>query len=455
MVGQGVDECGVIMSDQSLKAKTIGDVIAKMDGREPLDRSERRVQWNQFYTDSKRREIPTMITSFTKKSRGYKTLFGGHSGNGKSTELSRFKEDPKISERFTLISFDVSDILNPDDLEIVELLLVIFLEVCENAKKNQMQINDDLSKRFEKMVGYFHKTLEISSESKKSFRTVLDIKPSMINRIKAEYDFRNTIRETYRPRLNELIILINDLLQVLTELFNSERTPMIIVDGLDRMSVKKARKLFVEDGQNIALIKNASMLLTIPISLIHTNDHGLIEGTIGPITVFKNLSLKTRKGQEDEETVRNKNILKDFVSRRMELSLIDPEALDLAIGYSGGVFRTLMDLISFAAVLAETFENKKITTEDMKESVKEAKTKKSRPLIRKHWEMLDEVKKNKGFRYSGLEEEARRELLQNLLILEYMNGGVWYDINPLLEDDLQSFREELKRMEQKSHQIEH
>ena len=42
---------------------------------------------------------------------GRKVLFGGHSGNGKSTELNKFIFDPEIRGRFEIIKIDVLDSL--------------------------------------------------------------------------------------------------------------------------------------------------------------------------------------------------------------------------------------------------------------------------------------------------------------------------------------------------------
>ena len=67
----------------------------------------------------------------------------------------------------------------------------------------------------------------------------------------------------------------------------------------------------------------------------------------------------------------------------------------------------------------------------MEGAVNEQRIKKTRPLGRSQWEILIEIDTNKKF--IGDMNEKRLELLAGLYVLEYINGGEWYSVNPLLE----------------------
>jgi len=419
----------------SLKATTIREVIAKLDSKRPL-RYEERESWEAFYTQTDRRQIDLLITLFADKPRGYKGLFGGHSGNGKTTELSRFRSAPAIMQRFFIIDLDITELLNPDDLEVVELLLVILVEVFAFAEKHKVQIPDRLYHQYQEIEGHFRETVKQETEKKKT-STVAVFKKTFFFTVKGQAEVREILRTYYRPRIEDLIRCLNDLL---LEISAKEETKsaLIMIDGLDRVSVDKARKLFVADSQNLAMIQNASMLLTVPISIIHSPDSSLVEGTLGKIMVFKNLRLKTREGQQDEGAKKNCEVMRDFILKRMDADLIEEAALEKAIHYSGGVFRTLMDLVSEAAVYAVTYDRRKITAQVMGEAIRDAKVNKSRPLTQKHWNMLRDVARYKVF-LGDNDDDTRRKLLQGLFALEYINGGEWYDINPLLDDGLKRF----------------
>jgi hypothetical protein len=78
----------------------------------------------------------------------------------------------------------------------------------------------------------------------------------------------------------------------------------------------------------------------------------------------------------------------------------------------------------------------------MHDAVDEARIKRKRPLNRKHWDILLEIHENKEFLAEM--DDARLELLHGLFALEYINGGVWYDVNPLLKDSVIEYGEKYK-----------
>ncbi|MDJ0836464.1 MAG: hypothetical protein QNK37_08090 [Acidobacteriota bacterium] len=239
---------------KSLKATNLTEVIRRMDSKTPLAH-EHQAEWDAFYTNTGRIEVDHLIQAFITRPRGYKSLFGGHSGNGKTTELSRFKWDPRIRQRFFLVDMDVSDSLNPDDLEIAELLLMITLEVFGYAEMHKVPVNPRLLNQYEAIRGHFHKTMKRETEKKKI--SSLDFKKSFFAVVRAQAEVRETLREYYRPRLEELVRCLDDLILEIAAT-DEERTALLLIDGLDRTSVEKARTLFVSNSHFLAMIRHAS-----------------------------------------------------------------------------------------------------------------------------------------------------------------------------------------------------
>ncbi len=216
-----------------------------------------------------------------------------------------------------------------------------------------------------------------------------------------QYESRKIVRETYRPRLGELFDLINALL-ININTSGQQKDSLIIIDGLDRIPFKQAKRLFVEDGQNLAMIREASILMTVAISIIHSPDSALLENIIGPIKTLKNIRLKAKDGSQDSITDKNREIIKRVVCTRLKNNnenggLITPEALELAVNYSGGVFRTIIDLVASAAINSKVLGGTKIAEKDMNDALNEARIKKKRPLNRTHWEILMEIHENNEF----------------------------------------------------------
>jgi hypothetical protein len=432
-----------------MKAKSLEDVIYYFDPQKPLN-PEKKSEWRDFYIDTRRLEINRVETEFLNSPAGHKLLFGGHAGNGKSTELNKFIHQEEIRRRFAVIKFDVKDLLNPNDIEIVELLLVLCLQVLEFAQRESLEPEDYLKEEFDKLQGFFHETLKIESQELQAKTKeagvqteagaglkipLVSLAAKFYARVKSQSDSRDTIRKEYRPRLTELIDLIKQLVQSLENRLKDKKF-LVVIDGPDRVPFKLAEKLFLEDGPNIALIDNATMLLTVPISVIHSVKAPLIESTIGKIVTLKNIQLWNIKKEKEEG---NWDLMKEVVKRRLDASLIGDEALDMAVQYSGGVFRTLIELVSAAAVESRTVDGSHIGSGDMVRAVNEQKRKLSRPLNRIHWDILLEIDRHR--RFVTEIDETKLELLAGLFVLEYINDEEWYTVNPLIQDRLERYKE--------------
>ena len=334
------------------RATSLAEVSQFLDGKLPLAYGE--PGWDQFYTDTKRRDIDILIRTFVRRGLGHKALFGGHSGNGKTTELSRFKGSDEIQQHFFVIAADVADSLNPVDLEIVELLLLVIVETLAYADTHQLRLDHHLFERFKKLEGAFKGSLVIEQQQQEKVQSSLEasgeaslgypgflvkLRLKLLAKIKAQSDYRETVRTTFRPELNQLVELLDDLLLTLCLNDPHKRKPLIVLDGLDRMSFESSLKLYVQDASTLALIRQASLLLTVPISIIHSPDSAMVSNHLGKIHVFKNLRLQTREGGLDDDARDNHKLLVEFVHKRLEPSLISEQALKTAIHYSGRIAR--------------------------------------------------------------------------------------------------------------------
>ncbi|MBL0701137.1 MAG: hypothetical protein JJV92_09675, partial [Desulfosarcina sp.] len=372
----------------------------------------------------------------------------------------------RIDDKFFIVKFDVKEILNINDIEIVELFLVVCLKLLEFADQNKIKIESYLEKEFKKLEGFFQKTLKIESQSTSLMQTgmgaegkisaragfpLVRLAAAFYAKMSGQYESRKIVRDTYRPRLSELFDLINALL-ININTADQQKNALVIIDGLDRVPFKQAKRLFVEDGQNLAMIREASILMTVPISIIHSPDSALLENIIGPIRTLKNIRLNAKNGGQDGTTKKNREIMKRVVCSRLEADneggrLITPEALELVVDYSGGVFRTIIDLVASAAINSKVLGGTKIAKKDMNDAVNDARIKKKRPLTHMHWDILMEIHENKEF-LTEMNEE-RLELLHGLFALEYINGEEWYEVNPLLVKNVEEYRQKYKKPTEK------
>lgn len=74
-----------------------------------------------------------------------KILPTGHWGCGKSTELNRLLADPQIQQTFLIVPFPLANVLDPLDLEYVDLLVAIEASLYRAARDAEVQMDEKLA----------------------------------------------------------------------------------------------------------------------------------------------------------------------------------------------------------------------------------------------------------------------------------------------------------------------
>ncbi len=430
------------------KASKVGHIINYFNSQESLYPKN-----DPWYVETERKEIELIKNDLLMTDRNLKFLFGGHPGNGKSTELNKINDDKAINEKYLLVKYSANEVLDINDVDIVDLLLTIALKILE---KTDTKLSSYLQRRLKEMEGYFTDTLQIEKittearegeievgvDAKTDFRfPFVKLGTGFFARMRFQSDTRKQIREKYRPKITELQDLIND---IILDVKKSFKLPLfnilLIIDDLDKIQPKEAEKIFFEQGNIIGKIQ-CSVLLTIPISMIYSPKNKVIANQIGGLQkVLRNLRLKDINGKEDEVTKKNRDILSQLVFNRMEDNLIEDNALNMAIEASGGVFRTLIDIIASASSYSNIHGGTKIDSIDMEAAINEERANKKRALDRTYYDILLDIYDHKRLLTTDRERIEVLELFHSLFALEYMNGKEWCDIHPLLIEEVEAYR---------------
>jgi len=120
--------------------------------------------------------------------------------------------------------------------------------------------------------------------------------------------------------------------------------------------------------------------------------------------------------------------LRKFVSLRMDPNLIDRQALDDAITYSGGVFREMARIMRTAIGRARRRKSRQIEVVDVEWAATEIRNEYRRLLDKEDLVILKNIHEQIRMEYN----DRIRPLLQLLALLEYRNGENWCDVHPVL-----------------------
>lgn len=369
-------------------------------------------------------------------------LFIGHPGCGKTTELYQLLQ--KAGDAGFVACLGRCDLeLDSADVEYTDVLFLVLDLMVNAAVKNGIELSADLIKGIK---DYWEQEVELVRESAKQeemeiegggegvigisglFKIFSEIKGI----IKNSSVSRKQIRQRIEPQSSELIAKIQQVIEEISQKsveLGKKRIPLVILDGLDKIPLEQARKIFRENGARFAAL-NIHLIVTFPIALTYTPEYSDI------MTWFPNPEklpmIKLRKWEGNkyadgyEEGVQT---MQKIVEKRAENSLFEDDVLEVLISQTGGYIRDLFRCISRAAMRARQRKAEKISMEDAEVALSNLE---SDINGRYNADMIPIMKKiYKGEKFVSASEEMTK-LLQIGAVLEY-NGLRWCDLHPLVE----------------------
>ena len=129
-----------------------------------------------------------------------------------------------------------------------------------------------------------------------------------------------------------------------------------------------------------------------------------------------------------------------MLQKRIANELIDRSAAEKIVVYSGGVLRELIRLANVCCRiclrLIRQKPGEKIVIDDqiIEQAIKQIRNDLSMRLGREDFEILKTTYNN--FEPDDVKQQEFLELLHGLYILEYRNDETWYDVHPILVENL-------------------
>lgn len=398
---------------------------------------------SEFYVDRKNNPLNEMKWALLNDNRiPPKFLFSGHRGSGKSTELNRLMVDEEIQEKYFIVHYSIRDILDPADLKYTDILLSIGLRIFIEATDGKLKLKKKLLDELNKWIGLVEIEKEnivveggevTASVGLSAFFAKVQAK------LKLEHTSREIVRQTIEPQVSELISTINSIIAEVK--LKSEREVLVAIDDLDKPDLSLAKELFYERQTSLTQ-PNCSIIYTIPIALLYSSEAGQVERAFTGSYVLPNVTVAKHDGRLPDEEGRA--LMKDSVLKRISQDLIEEDALNHAIGISGGVFREMARIIGIAAAKAYARGEEKIEIVDVRKAESEIRNEFRRMLESRHYDALKEIYKKRELKGS----EICAELLHNMSVLEYRNDENWCDVHPVIHPIIIPLIEEEEKEEE-------
>ncbi len=354
-----------------------------------------------------------------------KFFFSGHRGCGKSTELLHLLSNAEICKKYWPINFSVREEADIIDIDFRDVLLAIGGRLFREYRRRGGQLPDQLLKELNGWKGKVEKQITTILEGRaKEMEIGAGIDAFFANagmKMKLEPATRVELRQVVDSDITGLIAIIN---HIATAIYSREhRIPLILIDDMDKPDLEKARAIF-HDRREIMMQPNCAIVYTVSSALFYSKEFDSIRDQA---VFLQNIYLHppmepNAHHQQGYET------LSKFVHVRMAPGLIEDSALEVAIGYSGGVFREMARIMRTAIGRARRRRGARLDCSDVEWAATEIRNEYRRILDKEDLKLLKKVAENNRLEYN----ERLRPLLQLLALLEYRDGDNWCDVHPVL-----------------------
>jgi len=353
-----------------------------------------------------------------------KYLFLGFRGCGKSTELNRLSR-ALDENRFLIVSYSIRE-LDVSDFDFRDFFASMALKIYDTAEK-EIELERDIKDDFKE---FMMRITKVSEEDITRYREAgISFSKFILLKLGREAKTREYIRKELETKISDLIQRLNWLTMEVEN--KSTKRIVVIVDDLDKLARGQHAEDFFYKNYGLLIKPNCFVIYTFPIPLTFNPYYENVRHAFDDDIILPQLPVRSRDRKRINEE--NFNFYKGIVEKRMDLGLVEEEALKDAI-LSTGKTSEFISVMRDAAIKAHRNENEKITTEEVGKALEKLRRTYDRTLTEAHKRRLLEIYDKKEARDENISDSTSRDLLFSLTAVEYEDEeGRWCDINSLLQ----------------------
>jgi energy-coupling factor transporter ATP-binding protein EcfA2 len=386
-----------------------------------------------------------------------KLLIHGHVGSGKSTFLNCLREQPLIKDRFLPVVVDIKDVSDPDDIDLIDLLLIFVTAGLQAASDAGLTLPDTDLHEVEKLYKELSNLIQVEETHDEGRNGSMAAEggiglPSMLGwfgagfkiNYRASFENRKKVRETFAPRIGDLIERTNSTLTAIESKLGSDRRLLFLVHDTDKPGLARALHLFEGQGYQLSQVKAAAVIV-VDKALACSGRFSAVTTRLGaarPFPAFKIVERDSAKPDSDT-TRRNRELLTQLLTRRLPEQLATTDALETVIELGGGHLRETLRIGREAVLKALLRKATRIDLADVEYAAIQRANEFN--LTRQQWRILGDVLKEPrwcpetGDQAVEAQESPFLALLNGVALLEYTNAEEkWLRPHPVLIKRAQS-----------------
>ncbi len=379
------------------------------------------------------------------------SLLTGFRGNGKSTELRRLKQLLEESDCTVFLVNMMDYLLMTKPVELSDFILSLMA-----ALSHAVGEVDDLSLQpltrsyWERLTAFLCTEVEVEKFGLKAKGGVSAVDLGL--KLKIEPDFKQHVQQQLRGHLTRLVEdaqkFVDELVrEIRTKSNDPDKKIVFLVDSVEQLRglggdaekvYASVRELFSGQAANLAFPK-LHVVYTVPPFLLALSQN--LGRNLGghPVTQWPNIHVRRKidNGQDADGI----GVMKQVISKRYPdwQEIFSPEDLASLAHISGGDLRDFFRLIRECLVscMLDSRPEKVVDQEIIQRAVLDLKND-MLPLADEDARWLAKIHTSNREELGSVEElPSLARYLDTNLIMNYLNGEPWYDIHPVLIEEIQ------------------
>jgi energy-coupling factor transporter ATP-binding protein EcfA2 len=364
-----------------------------------------------------------------------KIIFAGPRGCGKSTLLKAFAVE--MQKDYVVVFFSVADSIEMSDVTHVNILYTIGVRLLSTASKLKIDIPRDIQASLLRWMDTTRTTTEETTT-----KAEVGIGAEILGvglKLQRERAFREELERKYEKRISELVGKLDRLAGLIQSKIN--KPVLVVIDDLDKLDLSVVETIYRDNVK--ALFSPAfRIVFTMPVSAIResyimrTLESESVALVQFPVTKF--FTREDCHNPKVEPNARELKLFEDVLQKRFSSGLLAPGIARKIALLSGGVIRELMRLARECCTecMIELDIDSTLTDLQIDDQILKTATGNLRNNFAREMgsQSLYDIAAQVYMTSKLVEGEGFTRLLHSLMILEYENGELWYDVHPLVLD---------------------
>jgi DNA polymerase III delta prime subunit len=367
-----------------------------------------------------------------------KFIFAGHRGCGKSTLLKRLAIE--MGDKHHVVFFSIANLIEMTAVTHTNILYVIALLMLSHAEKLGIDVAGDIRKT---VLGW-NTTTRKQTEGGKTKGEVgfeIELLDLFTAKLQQEKSFRDELEKTFEKKISDLVGKIDRLATVIQ--LKTQKPVLVIIDDLDKLDLPLVEAIY-RNNIKALFSPQIRIVFTIPVSAIQEpqvmgalNSEGVVRVRLFPVAKF--FPKDDRHNLKAEPIAKNLDIFLEVLDKRIPKRLIEQQTARAMVLKSGGVMRELVriarECCTECMVQIEIEPERKdiaINQEILNAALQNLRHDFTRQIGSGLYHLLVKVYETAETEDSS--NEGFVKLLHGLMVLEYENSSLWYDVHPIVVD---------------------